>query len=84
MQKGFKIRPETVGQQLRSRRLLLKLTQEHVANHLNTRREQYERWERDEVAPEISVWPMLIRFLGYHPADCNYPAHWVLRARRTH
>lgn len=81
--KGFKSQPQTLGEHLRSRRLLLKLTQKDTAAHLDTIRERYERWERDEVAPEISAWPKLIRFLGYYPTDCQSPAEWVLRVRRT-
>lgn len=83
VQMGFTMKPETLGQHLRSRRLALNLTQAQAAHHLNTLREQYDRWERDEVAPEISMWPRLIHFLGYYPAECQSPADWVLRARRT-
>jgi transcriptional regulator with XRE-family HTH domain len=81
--KGFILKPETLGQHLRSRRLALNLTQAQVAQHLNTLREQYDRWERDGVAPEVSMWPRLIRFLGYYPTHCQSPADWILRARRT-
>lgn len=82
VQKGFKIRPETVGQQLRSRRLVLNLTQAQTAERLNTLREHYERWERDEVAPTASFWPRLIGFLGSYPGAVQTPADQVLMARR--
>jgi DNA-binding transcriptional regulator YiaG len=68
VQKGFTLKPETLGQHLRSRRLVLKLTQVQAAQSLNTLREHYERWERDEVAPTVSFWPRLIGFLGLYPA----------------
>ncbi len=78
------MKPETLGQHLLSRRLLLKLTQETVAARLNTVREHYERWERDEVAPIVSFWPRLIGFLGYYPDTLETASAWVLKARRVH
>ena len=83
VQMGFTLKPETLGQHLRSRRLVLNLTQAQAALHLNTLREQYDRWERDEVVPEVSMWPRLIHFFGHYPSNCQSPADWVLRARRT-
>jgi DNA-binding transcriptional regulator YiaG len=74
--------PDTLGQHLRSRRLLLKLTQEQAAHRLNTLRESYERWERDEVAPIASYWPRLIGFLGFYPGSIKTPGDLVLMARR--
>lgn len=80
--KGFILKPETLGQHLRSRRLVLNLTQAQTAKRLNTLREHYERWERDEVAPTASFWPRLIGFLGMYPGNVQTPADWVLKARR--
>ncbi|WP_395745618.1 helix-turn-helix domain-containing protein [Prosthecobacter sp.] len=80
--KGFILNPESLGQHLKSKRLLLNLTQEQVAKQLGTVREQYERWERDEVSPAVSFWPRLIRFLGYYPGPEVSFADWVLKARR--
>lgn len=82
VQKGFKIRPVTLGQHLRSRRLILKLTQTQAAERLNTLREHYERWKRDEVAPTASFWPRLIGFLGSYPWAIQSPGDQVLMARR--
>lgn len=80
--KGFILKPETLGQHLRSRRLVLQLTQVQAAKRLNTLREHYERWERDEVTPTASFWPRLIGFLGLYPSAVQTPADWVLKARR--
>lgn len=80
--KGFILNPESLGQHLKSKRLLLNLTQDQVAQQMGTIREQYERWERDEISPVVSFWPRLIRFLGYYPAPSASPADWVLKARR--
>jgi transcriptional regulator with XRE-family HTH domain len=80
--KGFVLKPESLGQYLRSRRLVLNLTQKQAATRLNTLREQYDRWERDEAAPIISYWPRLIGFIGQYPCSVQTPSGWVLKARR--
>lgn len=49
---------------------------------LNTLREHYERWERDEVAPTASFWPRLIAFIGGYPFSVETSAELVLKARR--
>lgn len=76
------MKPQTLGQHLLTRRLLLKLTQKEVAARLNTLREHYERWERDEIEPTASFWPRLIGFIGYYPGREIALADWVLKARR--
>ena len=73
----------SLGQHLRSKRLLLNLTQAQVAEQLGTIREQYERWERDEITPIASFWPRLVRYFGKYPVPVASPADWVLKARRV-
>ncbi len=80
--KGFKLNLEILGQYLRSRRLLLKLTQKQAAYRSNTVRKSYERWERDEVAPIASYWPRLIGFLEQYPGASETSADLVLKGRR--
>lgn len=80
--KGFMLKSVTLGQHLRAKRLLLNLTQKQVAMRLNTLREHYERWERDEVAPTASFWPRLIDFIGGYPFSVETSAELVLKARR--
>ncbi len=80
--KGFNLNPKSLGQHLRSKRLLLNLTQAQVASDLGTIREQYERWERDEITPIASFWPQLVRHLGRYPLTVTSSADWVLKARR--
>ncbi|MBK8040818.1 MAG: hypothetical protein IPK22_27350 [Verrucomicrobiaceae bacterium] len=58
------------------------MTQAQAAERLNTLREHYERWERDEVAPTAYFWPRLIGFLGTYPLAIQSPADQVLMARR--
>ncbi|MFO1486366.1 MAG: helix-turn-helix domain-containing protein [Verrucomicrobiaceae bacterium] len=81
--KGFNLNPESLGQHLRSKRLLLNLTQAQTAEKLGTIREQYERWERDEITPVASFWPKLVCHFGRYPLTVTSPADWVLKARRV-
>lgn len=80
--KGFVPLPQTLGDHLRNRRLLLGLRQEDVAKQFDTQREVYERWERDERQPVVSEWPGIFSFLGYYPGGGETPAELVLKARR--
>ena len=80
--KGVIPRPQTLGQHLRNRRLLLNLHQKDVARQLGTLREVYERWERDEREPVVSEWPGILSFLGYYPVSEETAADLVLKARR--
>ncbi|MBK8092245.1 MAG: helix-turn-helix domain-containing protein [Verrucomicrobiaceae bacterium] len=81
--KGVIERPKTLGEHLRNRRLALALRQEDVAERFGTMREVYERWERDEREPVVSVWPLIVTFLGYYPGSQASPADLTLMARRT-
>ena len=74
--------PQTLGQHLRNRRLLLDLRQEDVARQLGTMREVYDRWERDARRPVVSEWPGILSFLGFYPFSQETPADLVLKARR--
>lgn len=74
--------PQRLGNHLRNRRLILGLTQEQVAARLGTIREVYDRWERDERKPVVSVWPSILAFLDYYPDACITPAKLTLLARR--
>ncbi len=80
--KGIISQPRTLGEHLRSRRLLLDLRQEDVARQLGTLREVYDRWERDERVPVISEWPRILVFLSYYPFAIITPGDLVLKARR--
>lgn len=52
--KGVIPQPQTLGEHLRNRRLLLYFRHEDVARQLGTLREVYVRWERDERQPVVS------------------------------
>ncbi len=74
--------PAALGEHLRNRCLNLGLRQEDVAKRLGTVREVYERWERDEREPVVSVWPLILKFLGYYPGPQKSTADLTLMARR--
>lgn len=80
--KGMKAVPVTLGDHLRNRRLTLCLTQDKVAATVGTLREVYDRWERDERQPVVSMWPPIILFLGSYPWGSPTPASQVLKTRR--
>lgn len=80
--KGLIDQPRSLGQHLRNRRLILGLNQEDVAQQLDTLREVYDRWERDERQPVVSEWPGILSFLGYYPFSLDTAADLVLKARR--
>lgn len=80
--KGVIPLPQTLGEHLRNRRLVLGLRQEDVARQLGTLREVYDRWERDERQPVVSEWPGIIAFLGYYPFSQETAADLVLKVRR--
>jgi transcriptional regulator with XRE-family HTH domain len=79
----MKDQPASLGEHLRNRRLALGLRQEDVAGQLGTVREVYDRWERNEREPVVSVWPLILEFLGYYPCPQTSPADLTLMVRRT-
>jgi DNA-binding transcriptional regulator YiaG len=60
----------------------LRRTHQEFALQLGTIREAYERWERDERKPIVSVWPSILAFLGHYP-NGNTSANLTLMARRS-
>lgn len=65
--KGYPAVPGSLGEHLRKRRLDLRQTQEKVAGRFGVTYTSYNGWEADRIAPKISQWPEVIRFLGYDP-----------------
>ena len=81
--KGLVENPAKLDGNLKNRRLILGLTQEQVAVRLGVLREVYDRWERNERVPVVSVWPSIIAFLGHYPCQpVSSAADLVLMARR--
>jgi transcriptional regulator with XRE-family HTH domain len=57
----------TLGDQIRKRRLDLKLMQKQAAEIIGTNETSLMTWERNQRVPSISFIPKIIKFLGYLP-----------------
>ena len=82
--KGLVESAAKLGEHLKNRRLDLGLTQAQAAARLGVLREVYDRWERNEHEPVVSVWPNIIAFLRYYPGHpVTSPSNLALMARRV-
>jgi site-specific DNA recombinase len=61
------VKPQTIGDHIRLRRLGLKLFQKDVAEQLGVEKTSVFNWEGNRSSPEIRYMPAIIRFLGYDP-----------------
>jgi DNA-binding transcriptional regulator YiaG len=61
------VKPETVGDHLRLRRLTLKLFQKQVAERLGADTTSIHNWEVNAGQPALKYMPAIIEFLGYNP-----------------
>ena len=61
------VKPETVGDHLRLRRLNLKLFQRQVAERLGVDTTSIRTWEASAAQPGLRYMPAIIEFLGYNP-----------------
>ena len=70
--KSFKPRPykevpETLGEHLKKRRMLLGLYQKEVATRVGVDEWTYINWEHDRTKPALRYLPDVINFLDYDP-----------------
>jgi transcriptional regulator with XRE-family HTH domain len=82
--KGYPDAPKTLGEHLRKRRLDLRETQAQAAARFGISSTAYNGWEADRIAPNISKWPEVVRFLGYDPtpAPTNFDEALTALQRR--
>jgi DNA-binding transcriptional regulator YiaG len=59
--------PQTLGDHIRRRRLVLSLTQEETAEQLGVNAWTVHNWETGATKPAIQFIPALVSFLGYDP-----------------
>jgi DNA-binding XRE family transcriptional regulator len=59
--------PVTIGDQLRNRRLELRLFQSEVAIKIGVSEDTITFWENNKVEPLVKNYPKIIQFLGYFP-----------------
>jgi len=63
--------PVTLGEKLRNKRIELGLSQSQVARILDTDTQYVYAWENNHNKPIISMYPMIIEFLGYFPFEID-------------
>lgn len=59
--------PQTLGEHIRRRRLVLSITQEEAAARLGVNAWTVHNWETGQTKPAIKFIPALVAFLGYDP-----------------
>jgi transcriptional regulator with XRE-family HTH domain len=86
IQKKWDFEPQTLGEHIRRRRLLLSLTQEEAAALLGVNAWTVHNWETGQRKPEIRFLPALVAFLGYdpEPVDTGTLAGRLVARRREH
>jgi len=67
IQKAWDFEPQTLGEHIRRRRLMLAITQEEAAALLGVNAWTVHNWETGQRKPEIRFIPALVGFLGYDP-----------------
>lgn len=67
IQKPYDFEPQTLGEHIRRRRLMLSLTQEKTAERLGVNPWTVLNWETGQSKPAIQFIPALVGFLGYDP-----------------
>ena len=78
------VKPQTVGDHIRKRRLGLKLFQKDVAEQLGVEKTSIANWECNRSIPEIRYMPAIIDFLGYDPLPpANTLAEQLVRKRTS-
>jgi transcriptional regulator with XRE-family HTH domain len=65
--KSYVANPVTVGEQLRNRRLELRLVQKEVAKIIGVSDETINNWEHNHTEPPVSASDKILGFLGYSP-----------------
>jgi transcriptional regulator with XRE-family HTH domain len=67
VQKAWDFEPQSLGEHIRRRRLMLLITQEEAAFLLGVNAWTVHNWETGQRKPEIRFIPALVAFLGYDP-----------------
>lgn len=69
--RGFNRMPESIGYQIRKRRLELKLEQSDLAELFGVSHNVVGNWERNEAMPNSKHRPKLVQFLGPVPWEID-------------
>jgi len=65
--KGYTEKPQTIGNHIRNKRLLLKLEQKDVAKQIGVIERVVSNWEVGSAQPNTASLAKIVRFLGYIP-----------------
>ncbi len=69
--KGYTENPQTIGNHIRNKRLLLKLEQKDVAAQIGVIEQVICNWETGAAEPNSGTLPKIVHFLGYIPWPTN-------------
>jgi transcriptional regulator with XRE-family HTH domain len=72
----------TLGDNIRKRRLDLGLLQGDVARQIGVNKDTIYNWETNRTEPEVRLIPHIIDFLGYSPYDATWSFGQWLRVVR--
>lgn len=82
--KGYPERIETLGDQIRARRMDLGFYITELAKQFGVEEDTVINWELRDRTPSIHHWPELVDFLGYYPGPIATFADRLLGMRRCH
>lgn len=63
--------PITIGDNIRKKRMELKLLQKDVAKILGVTEDSITNWEKNRSLPQIHLFPRIISFLGFLPFEID-------------
>jgi DNA-binding transcriptional regulator YiaG len=66
---GYPVRPKTIGEHIKKRRMDLGMYQADVARQFKVSEDCVCYWENGRSHPHLKYFPLIIAFLGYYPFD---------------
>jgi transcriptional regulator with XRE-family HTH domain len=82
-QAGYPVRPASLGEHIKKRRLDLGLTQKEVARRVGVNPSTVLLWEQGRTEPAIRYVPGIVSLLGYDPLPTGASFPEQLRSART-
>jgi len=68
---SYPVKPISIGDHIRKKRMDLKLLQKDVAQILNVSEDCVTYWENNRNKPQIKYYPQIIKFLDYSPFEID-------------
>jgi DNA-binding transcriptional regulator YiaG len=60
-----------LGRHIQERRTALQLSKDDLAALFDVTKDTIGYWETQQIAPDVTKFPMIIRFLGYNPFESD-------------